>query len=223
MGLRGSICTKIVSCAMLMVFPSALFGGEFSPGAMLYTHGDAMLNGNSVPRSSALFSGDWIQTRADSVANINAAGSTVLILNDSIVEYDGNSLKLEHGGVTISTSKSMAVRAGAVNVSPKASALTEFEVRDVDGTVKIAARKGELSISDDKGATTTLAEGQETTQDQSDTNNQDSKHKRAAAGAAPAAGAVLDSPVAVGIGAGAIVGLGIWVLIQGGNPVSPAQ
>jgi hypothetical protein len=220
MGLRSSICARIVSCAMLIVFPSALFGGESNPGAMLYTHGDAILNGNSVPRSSALFFGDWIQTRADSVANINAAGSTVLILNDSIVEYDGNSLKLEHGGVTISTSKSMAVRAGVVSVSPKVSALTEFEVRDVDGTVQIAARKGELSISDDKGASTTLAEGQETTRDQSETNN-DSKRKRAAAGAAPVAGAALDSPVAIGIGAGAIVGLGIWVLIQGNQPVSP--
>jgi hypothetical protein len=220
MGLRSSICAKIVSCAMLIVLPSALFGGESNPGAMLYTHGDAILNGSSVPRSSALFSGDWIQTHADSVANINAAGSTVLILNDSIVEYDGNSLKLEHGGVTISTSKSMAVRAGAVNVSPKASALTEFEVRDVDGTVQIAARKGELSISNDKGVSTTLAEGQETTRDQSQS-NKDSK--RAAAGAAPAAGAALDSPIAIGIGAGAIVGLGIWVLIQGDQPASPTQ
>jgi len=222
MGLRTSLCRKIMSGAMLIVFPSALFAGDFSPTAMLYAHGNAILNGKSVPRSSALFSGDLVETGADSVANINSTGSTVLILNESLVEYNGNALKLEHGGITVSTSKSMAVRAGAVHVSPQGSALTEFEVRDVDGTVRIAARKGDLTIIDDKGASTTLAEGQETTQDESGT-HKDSKQKRAAAGAPPAAGAILDSPWAIGIGAGAITGLTIWVLIQGNSPASPTQ
>src|SRR5437899_6520267 len=96
---------KILSCLMLVIFPGALFAAD-QPGAMLYSHGTALLNGNTIPRSSAIFSGDLIQTNKDSVANINATGSTVLILNDSLVQYEGDSVNLEHGGVTISTSKS---------------------------------------------------------------------------------------------------------------------
>ena len=39
---------------------------------MLYTNGAAWVNGAHVPRtSSAIFSGDLLQTRSDSVANIN--------------------------------------------------------------------------------------------------------------------------------------------------------
>ena len=85
---------------------------------MLYSHGTALLNGSAITRSSAIFSGDLVQTSADSVANINATGSTVLVLNDSLVQYEGRAVKLEHGGVTISTSKLLATRAGGVTVSP---------------------------------------------------------------------------------------------------------
>src|SRR5260370_41241097 len=151
------------------------------PGAMLYSHGTALLNGNSIARSSAIFSGDLVQTNADSVANINATGSSVLILNDSLVQYEGSTLKLEHGGVTISTSKLLATRAGDVTVSPSAGIWTEFEVRDVDGKDQIVARKGDLTISDATG-TATLAQGQGTTRDDSQS-QRDTKKKNKKRGA----------------------------------------
>ena len=74
---------KTLSCVMVMIFPAALFAAD-QPAAMLYSHGTALLNGNSIARSSALFSGDLIQTNPDSVANINATGSSVLVLNESL-------------------------------------------------------------------------------------------------------------------------------------------
>ena len=148
---------KVVVCFLVVIFPASLFAAD-QAGAMIYSHGIAMLNGSSIPRSSAIFSGDLVQTNKDSVANINSTGSTVLVLNDSLVQYEGQSVTLEHGGVTISTSKSLATHAGAVTVTPAATVWTEFEVKDVDGRVRIAARKGDLTISDDRG-TTTLAEG----------------------------------------------------------------
>lgn len=207
---------------MAVIFPAALFAAD-QPAAMLYSHGTALLNGNSIARSSAIFSGDVVQTNADSVANINATGSAVLVLNDSLVQYQGNAVKLEHGGVTISTSKLLATRAGDVTVSPAASVWTDFEVRDVDGTVQIAARKGDLTISDDTG-TTTLAQGQQTTRDDSQSQNEDKKKKKRRAGAASAAGGgILSSPVAIGIGAGAIAGATAWVLIRGDEPASPSK
>jgi hypothetical protein len=204
---------KILSCLMLVIFPGALFAADQSP-AMLYSHGSALLNGVNIPRSSAIFPGDLVQTTKDSVANINATGSTVLVLNESLVQYQGSTVKLEHGGVTVSTSKSLATRAEDVTVSPASGALTEFEVRDVDGTVRIMARKGDLTIRDDSGTTSTLPQGQETTREE----------KKQGGGAAPAAGGgVLDSPVAIGIATGVIVGVGAWVLIKSDEPASPSK
>ena len=211
---------KILSCLMIIIFPAAMFAAD-QASAMLYSHGTALLNGTNVPRSSAIFSGDLVQTNKDSVANINATGSSVLVLNDSLVQYEGNSVSLEHGGVTVSTSKSLATRAGAVTVSPASSAWTEFEVRDVDGKVRIMARKGDLTVSDDKGSTT-LAQGQETTRDEESEKNK--KKKRAAGGVVPgAAGGALNSPVAIGIGTGVIVGAAAWAVIQSDDPASPSR
>jgi hypothetical protein len=195
---------------------------------MLYTHGTALLNGTSVARSSAVFPGDLVQTVAGSAANINASGSIVLILNDSLVEYEGSTVKLEHGGVNVSTSKLLATRAGGVTVSPAAGVWTEFEVRDVDGKVEIAARKGDLTIGDGTG-TTTLPQGQQTTRDDSQSQNdsqsgKDKKKKKTGDGPTPAAsGGVLNSPLAIGIGGGAILGATAWILAQSENPVSPSK
>ena len=152
---------KILSCVMVVIFSAALFAVD-QPAAIFYSHGTVLLNGEGIARSSAIFSGDLVQTSASSVANINAAGSIVLVHNDSLVEYQGNAVNLEHGTVSISTSKSMAISAGKVTASPAVGVWTEFEVRDVDGKVQIAARTGDLTISDDTG-TTTLAQGQQTT------------------------------------------------------------
>jgi hypothetical protein len=213
---------KILSCMMVILFPAALFAAD-QPAAMLYSHGTALLNGNSIARSSAIFSGDLVQTNADSVANINATGSSVLVLNDSLVQYEGGALKLEHGGVTISTSKLLATRAGGVTVSPVSDVWTEFEVRDVDGKVQIAARKGDLSIQDDTG-TTTLPQGQQTTRDDSQSQKDEKRrNRRVAAAAVPAWGGMLDSPWAIGIGAGIVAGGTVWVLIKSDDPASPSK
>jgi hypothetical protein len=220
---------KLASCVLLLVVPGSLLAAD-SGAAMLYADGAAWLNGSHVPKSSAIFSGDLVQTRSDSAVNIHAPGSSVTILGDSLVQFEGASLKVEHGGVSVATSKAMATTAGDVRVTPTSNAWTEFNVTDVDGTVRIAARKGELTITDDNG-TAVLQQGQETTRDeqsdQSDQSNQTGskrKNKKAVEGAAPAAGGgLLNSPIAVGVGGAAILGVTIWVLLQGNSPVSPAE
>ena len=224
-----SVQAKILASMLMVIFPSAMFAAD-TPGAMVYSHGTALVNGNSVARSSALFLGDLVQTRSDSVANISSTGSSVIVLNDSLVQYEGGRVKLEHGGVTVSTSKSMSARAGLVTVLPASAALTEFELRDVDGTVQVTARKGDLTISDAKGVTL-LAQGQQTTRDEGSAQDDPQapssgkkSRKKPAAGTIPgASGGVLNSPIAIGVGGGLIIGGSIWVLTKSDDPVSPVK
>jgi hypothetical protein len=222
-----SVFGRVVSCLLLILFPASLFATD-SETAMLYTNGIAWVNGSGVPRAtSAIFSGDLLQTRSDTVANINSAGSSITVHRDSLVQFEGSSLKIEHGGLTVSTSKGIAATAGEVKVAPASDAWTEFNVTDVDGTVRIAARKGDLLISDGK-ETSTLAQGQETTReessDQSANGKDNKKNGKRATGAAPAAGGgILNSPLAVGIGTGAVIGVTTWVLVKNNNPASPSN
>jgi len=220
---------RMVSYVLLFLFPAAMFAAD-SNAAMLYTNGAAWVNGAHVPRSSsAIFSGDLLQTRYDSVANINEPGSSITVQSDSLVQFEGASVRIEHGGVTVSTSKEVATTAGDVKVTPASFSWTEFNVVDVDGTVHIAARKGDLTISDGNDVFT-LAQGQETTRAETssdtdkDSKDAKKKNRKRAAGAAPAAGGgILNSPLAVGIGGAAIAGVAAWVLIKTDNPASPSK
>ena len=218
---------RMVSYVLLVLFPSAMLAGD-SNAAMLYTNGPVWVNGAHIPRSSsAIFTGDLLQTRFDSLANINEIGSTVSVQSDSLVQFEGTSVRIEHGGVTVSTSREMATTAGDVKVTPASSSWTQFNVVDVNGTVRIAALKGDLLISDGQDVVP-LAQGQQTTRDESSTDtDQDKKKKKRrkpVAGAIPAAsGGLLNSPVAVGIGGATVLGVGIWVLLLHDHPASPSQ
>ena len=221
--MRKSALRGMVSCVLLILFPYSLFAAD-SSAAMLYTNGPAWINGAHVPRnSSAIFLGDLLQTRSDTVANINQPGSRVMVLADSLVKFEGTSVEIDHGGVSVSTSKGMTTTAGEVKVAPASDAWTEFNVSDVDGTVRIAAKKGDLLVSDGK-ETVTLAQGQETTRDESsDTSGKNKKKKGAGAAVPGAQGGILNSPWTIGIAGGAVVGLTTWVLLQDSNPASPAK
>lgn len=217
----------MVSCVLTVLFPISLFAAD-SNAAMLYTNGPAWINGTHVPRPTlAIFSGDLLQTRSDSVANINQPGSTVRVLSDSLVQFQGTSVKIDHGGVTVSTSRSMATTAGDIRITPTSDNWTEFTVIDNDGTVRIAARKGDVNISDGKD-TVTLAQGQETTRDESSDNSSDKSQRKRRKGTAPGAvpgatGGILNSPIAVGIGGAAVLGLTTWVIFRSDEPASPAK
>jgi hypothetical protein len=206
---------KLVSCALVLLVPASLFAAD-SAAAMLYTNGTAWLNGATVPKSSAVFIGDLVQTRTDSVANIKAPGTSVMVAADSLVQLKENAIRLEHGTLSVGTSKNLAAQVGGLKIVPASAAWTEFQVTDTDGTVRIMAKKGDLSLSDG----TTLPQGQETTRDETDQNNK----KRKGGGAAPAAGGgILNSPVAIGVGSFVIGGLTAWVLVQGDDPLSPSN
>src|SRR5216117_1735089 len=191
---------KLLSLMMIAVLPGALLAAD-SAGAMLYAKGTAWLNGSTVPRSSAVFPGDLIQTKANSVANINAVGSNVLIVADSLVKFEGTAFSVEHGSVSVGTSKKVSTRAGEVKVEPVSDSWTQYDVSEKTGT-------------------STLSQGQQTTREQPAEKNQ----KKKKGGAIPAAGgSILDSKAVLygGIGAaGVLTGL---ILSQGDEPVSPAK
>jgi len=213
------ILRKILSCAIvvMMALPTSLFAAD-TKAAMVYARGTAWVNGVNIPRSSAIFPGDLVQTNAGSVANINTQGSSVSVFADSLVKFEGNRVLIEHGGLRVATSNSFSTRAGDVTITPLTAGPTEFQVLDVDGSVKILARKGDLSITDPTG-TNTLPAGQETTRDES---QQSSKRKRRGPLAPTAAeGGILESNMALYGGLAVAGGVTLWVVLQGDDPVSP--
>jgi hypothetical protein len=221
MGMGGTAFRGMVSCVLSVLFPFAMFAAD-SNAAMLYSNGPIWVNGAHIPRPAlAIFAGDLLQTRSDSVANINEPGSMITVLSETLVQFGGSSVKIEHGGVMVSTSRQLSTTAGDVKVSPVSTSWTEFNVVDVDGIVRIAARKGDLTISDGKQVTT-LAQGQETTRDEnSDDAGNGGKKKKGIVVPVGANRGLLNSPLAIGLAGGAVLGMAIWVFHFDDDPASP--
>ena len=206
---------KLVCWLTLIVCPASLIAAD-SGAAMLHTNGKTWVNGVPAPASTAVFPGDMVQTEGGSAANINSNGSSVAILPASLIKFESGGLGLNHGSVTVATSKKLPTHAGKVTVTPISDSWTEFQVSESDGKVMILARKGDVSIQDESGSST-ISAGQQTTRYSS------YKDSNRGGGAAPAAsGGILDSPIVIGIGGAAAGALITWALIQGGKPFSPS-
>jgi hypothetical protein len=178
--------------------------------------------GAGATESAAVFSGDLVQTRPDSTASLSASGSSVMVLADSLVKYQGAAVEIEHGAVRIGTAHGLSTQAGEVTIKPAGNSWTEFQVTDVDGQVQIVASKGDLTVQDQQG-TTTVQQGQQTTRDDTSNPEKKKKRKKRGAGASTAAsGGILSSSAALYTGIAIVGGVTTWVLLQGDDPLSPA-
>lgn len=114
--------------------------------AILHTQGGVWVNGYEATDSSAVFSGDLVETKPGSPANLTLDGATVLIQPESVARLQTNLLELDHGGVSVGTSKSFKVKVNCITVTPVINEWTQYEVSNVNGNVQVAARKNDVNV-----------------------------------------------------------------------------
>lgn len=209
---------------MIGVFPASLMA-QSPGGAMLHSDAGVWLNGNPAPNSSAIFPHDMVQTQKDHTAKIDADGSTATVQPETIVQFEGEELVLDHGGLQVNTSREMRVRVNCLTVIPLTPEWTRYDVIDVDGKVRVIAYENDVKIhyagasaGRSKGAAfsdVTVHQGEEAT-----------REERCGAAARPAEvinakGAILNSTWAKVAGGAALVSLCI-LICRGDDPISPA-
>ena len=155
---------QLLSIILLFSFACASLGtdGPSTPAAVLHASGKVQVNGGDSRKVTTLFSGDSIQTDDDSVANIIAGGSSVLVMPNASVKFLGNAVEVDQGDVAIATSEGMAAQVDGLTKTPAAKKQSKFEVADNEDSVVVAARQGNVAVSDGQ-QTSTTQEGQETT------------------------------------------------------------
>lgn len=213
---------RILSFVIVPVLSASLIAAPLN-GAMVYASGLASVNGHGIEHSTAIFPGDVIHTGTSSQASISASGASITVFPDSAVRLEASGISVIEGSANIGTSKpDVATSAGVIKVTPASSAWTEYEISHRNGAVQIIARKGQLLVNDGK-STFALLQGQSETRDDSDDQNQQRQNRRRRDDQpAPAATtSVIDSPIVIGLGAGAIVAGLIYALTRSGAPVSP--
>jgi len=216
---------NLVCSVMIVILPASLMAQ--SGRAMLYSPGGVWLNGNPAPNASAIFPHDVIQTQKETRAKIDMDGSTVTVQPDTIVQFEGDELVLDHGSLQVNTSRGMRARVSCVTLIPLTQEWTRYDVIDVDGKMTVAAYQNDVKIHYQSAGTrlskqalssdVTVHQGEQVT-----------REERCGAAAKPAEvinakGAILNSIWARGAGIAAIGILTCWALCHGDDPISPAK
>jgi len=217
---------KLVWGVMIVILPTSLVAQD-SARAMLHNDGGVWLNGTPAPNSSAIFLHDLVQTQKGTFAKIDADGSTVTVQPDTIVQFEGDELVLDHGSLQLNTSRGMRVRVNCMTVIPLMQEWTRYDVIDVDGEAMVAAHENDVKIHYQGAATrrSKLAGFSDVTVHQGE---QVTREERCGTPAKPAEGvnattAILNTTWAKGVGITTIGILTCWALCRGDEPVSPSK
>lgn len=129
---------------MIAITPASLLAQ--TPSAIVHTQGGVWVNGYEAKDASAVFSGDVIETKPDFSATLNLEGSSVVIQPESVVKFQGDAVELDHGGVSVETSRSFKVLAHCITVIPVANEWTQYDVADLNGSVQVSARTKDVNV-----------------------------------------------------------------------------
>jgi len=216
---------KLVCAALAVALPVSLMADDLA-AAMLHHDGGALLNGNPAPSSIAIFPNDTVQTPPLREATLHAAGSAVSVEPETLVQFEGDELVLDHGTLLVGTSSGLKVRVGCITVIPSTAEWTQYDVTDIDGKVRVSARKNDVNI-DSRGSRlpsarsggsiqrVSVREGEQLTREEACGSSRKSSDYIAAKGP------FLNSPWAIGIGAAGIIFGTCWEFCRGDDPVSP--
>jgi hypothetical protein len=200
--------------------PSPTEAQSQAPSGILHTQGGVWVNGSEARDATAIFAGDLLETKPGFSATLNLDGSEVLLTPESIGKFEGNSLDLDHGAVSVGTSKGFKVKVNCITVAPASSGWTQYEVSDLTGSLQVVAHKNDVTVdvashgksSTDGGSSGgTLHEGEQKSYEESELCE---KAKQPTS-----AGNTLDPKWIAAAGA-AGAGILIWLLIHntGGGP-----
>jgi hypothetical protein len=148
-GMSVSISRCLLCWALVVILPASLLAQ--TPSAILHAQGGVWVNNDEAKDSSALFSGDTIETKTGYSANLIMEGSGVLIQPESVTTFNGDWIELDHGGVAVETSRHFKVRVHCITVDPVLADFTQYEVTDVNGTIHVSARKKDVNVDIHKG------------------------------------------------------------------------
>lgn len=207
---------------MVAIVPLSLLGQ--TPSAILHTQGGVWVNGYEATDASSVFTGDVLETKPGFSATLNLEGSSVLIQPESVGKFQGDLLVLDHGSVSVETSRSFKVRVNCLTVVPVSNEHTQYDVTDLNGTVHVEAHKSDVNIEREAGhqkqtpqtaapSGGSVREGEQKNYNESDV-----------CGAPPrpvGPTSRLDPKWIAAGGAGA--GVLIWILVHGGGGKTPVS
>lgn len=211
----------VVCLLMIIILPASLAAQDPTRG-LLHSDGGTWLNDAPAPNVAAIFPDSLVQTQAGHAARIDVDGSSVMVLPETMMQFQGLELALDHGTLQVDTAREMEVIVGCVRISPVNSDRTQFDVTDAGGRVTISVSKNDVKIHSHG------AELQKTKGIPSDATLHPGEHATRvdhcgppASTQAPGVPGLLDTPQAGWLAGGVVAILICLGICHGDDPVSP--
>lgn len=214
---------------MAVILPVSLSGQENASAILRSSGAGVLVNGNPSPESIALFPNDLVETSKNIVARIEATGSAADIGAGTMVQFEVEELVLDHGSLSVNTTRGLRVRVGCLTVTPvNASDRTQYDVSDLDGKVTVNAAKSDVYIDSRAKKPREAKNPSRSSRDLVREGEQKSREEKCGAAyprgdTSPGLGALMNSRWALILGgsaAGAIACLG---LCRDDDPASPSK
>ena len=218
---RNLVCWPLIASLPLSL------AADDTGAAILRSSGVVLLNQNPVPSTGTLLAGDVIETQNNAVARIELAGSAVDINPETVVRFNAEELILEHGSLSVNTSRGLKVRVGCLTVTPVRVEWTRYEVGDLDGRITVSALKEDVYVESRSFNPQQAKQSARSGRDIVGENEQKSLEEKCGQSAPQqstplaAKGAIMNSPYVQGIAGGVLVVAGCWALCRGDDPISP--
>jgi hypothetical protein len=226
-----SILRYFVCWTLIVLVPPAVLGQSIPSGqpvgAILHTQGGVLVNGADARDSSAIFPGDLVETKAGISANLSLEGTTVLIGPESVTKFQPDYIELDHGTVSVGTSRGYQVHVNCLRVVPAQNEWTNYEVADTDRNVHVAAHKDDVNVSHGdsalKQATTEGEAGERASVHEGQQQNYDETQLCGAPALAHAGGINTKWIATSAGGAGAVIICAVLCRGSGGGSKQPAS
>jgi hypothetical protein len=206
-----------VAVLLFLWVPSSLAAADF-PGGTVQATGTVYLDGAVLRNSSAVSTGDVVETRDSGIANLNLVGSAVQIQPSTYIKFERAGIDLDHGTVLVSSGKQLSVLTRCLRVTPTTTDWTQFDVTRSNGRVHVVARKGDVVIHGEGAPRIVVKESKETWREDGPGCGGGILRGATPAAKAPIMGAATAERAALAAGAGLLT----WVFLQSDDPVSPA-
>ncbi len=216
--MRRSLLQKSVCLALTFLSPFAL--AQTTGVAVLSGTGNVYLNGGQLSNSNAVVAGDVIQTKDSGTATINGPAGSVALEPNSIVRFQGQSVALDRGQISVGTGQSLTVNARDFRITPVSNDWTQFYVTRTGGSINVIARKNDVTINCGSSGAERVKEGHQISR--LDADNCGLIANKAAGAPTAARGPILTSGTAKWAALGAGGALAAWSLAHSDDPVSPA-
>jgi len=221
---------NLVVLILAITVPVSLVADDISSALLIGDGHGVLVNGSAAPQSLTVFAGDTIQIEKDALARLQLTGSAANIGSQTTVVFDGDQLSLDHGALSVYTSKGFRVRVNCLTITPVNPSLeTLYEVVESEGRVTVHATKSDVYIDRHSNS---LQETRRPTKSDRDILGEGEQKSReehcpgaAMKGATPAAGKkALLNTTWMRATAGGVIGIfTICTLLKPDDPVSPGS